>query len=86
MTYDRAFHAVAAAVYCLDAATGRLRWRFFTNGPVRLAPTVANAEVYVGSDDGRVYCLAADDGKLLWSHRVGPDETRVIGNGRVISC
>jgi len=95
--YDRAFHAVAAdgavwfgssaddSVTCLDAATGAVRWRFFTEGPVRLAPTVAGGRVYVGSDDGHVYCLAAADGKLLWKLRAAPDDRRVIGNERMIS-
>ena len=95
--YDRAFHAVAAdgavlfgssaddSVTSLDAATGAVRWRFFTGGPVRLAPTVAGGRVYVGSDDGHVYCVSAADGRLLWKLRAAPDERRVIGNGRMIS-
>jgi len=72
-------------VYCLDAATGREKWSFFTEGPVRFAPTVAAGKVYVGSDDGRVYCLALGDSKLLWRRRVASDDRRVPGNGRVIS-
>ncbi len=41
--------------------------------------------MYVGADDGRVYCLSAGDGKLLWRFdaALGPD--RVIGQGRVMS-
>ncbi|HUT32488.1 MAG TPA: PQQ-binding-like beta-propeller repeat protein [Planctomycetota bacterium] len=98
VTYDRAFHVVAAgdAIYfgssaedkvvCLDAATGRVRWTFFTGGPVRLAPTVADANVYVGSDDGWVYCLAASSGAEVWRHRAAPDARQLIGNGRLISA
>ena len=95
--YDRAFHAVIGggavlfgsstddAVYCLDAADGAVRWSFTTEGPVRLAPTLADGRVYVGSDDGCVYCLAERDGKLLWKHRGGPSDRRLPGNGRMIS-
>ena len=95
--FDKAFHVAAAGdavyfgssvddqVHCVDAATGRRRWRFFTEGPVRLAPTVANGRVYVGSDDGFVYCLTADEGKLIWRCRPGPTDRRLAGNGRVIS-
>jgi len=95
--YDRAFHTVVVgnavyygssaddAVYCIDAASGRTRWSFISEGPVRLAPTIANGMVYVGSDDGCVYCLDAADGRLRWKYRVGPEDRRQPGNGRVIS-
>jgi outer membrane protein assembly factor BamB len=72
-------------VYCLDAGTGRERWTFFTEGPVRLAPTLHAGRVLVGSDDGFVYCLQLADGAVVWKHRPGPDDTRIPGNGRVIS-
>ena len=62
-------------MYCLDAATGKVRWRFFTEGPVRLAPTVSDGKVYVGSDDGR----------LVWKYRADPESNLIPGNGRVIS-
>jgi len=72
-------------IYALDAATGRQRWSFFTGGPVRLAPTVWKGRVYVGSDDGFVYCLNAEDGKLLWKLRGGPNGEKLLGNGKMIS-
>jgi len=72
-------------VYCLDAASGRTRWTFFTEGPVRFAPTLYRGCVYVGSDDGCVYCLNAKDGSLKWKYRAGPSEEKIIGNGRMIS-
>jgi len=95
--YDRAFHVAIAGdavffgssaddrVVCLGLADGKVRWTFITEGPVRLAPTVADGKVYVGSDDGWVYCLSASDGHLLWKARPGPDDRRCIGNGRMIS-
>ncbi len=96
-TYDHAYHAVVAAgrvfygtsaddqIVCLDAATGRACWTFFAEGPVRLSPTVVDDLVLVGSDDGCVYALAAADGTLRWKTRIGPADSRCIGNGRVIS-
>ncbi len=95
--FDRAFHAVAVKgrvyfgssaddkVYCLDATTGAELWSFFTEGPVRLAPTVQQGRVYFGSDDGCVYSLEAGTGKLIWKQRAVPTDRRIPGNGRVIS-
>ena len=77
-SYDRAAHVVVVgknlffgssvddAVHCLDTRTGRERWVFVTDGPVRIAPTVFEGRVYFGSDDGRAYCVGAADGKLVW--------------------
>jgi len=41
--------------------------------------------VYVGSDDGWVYCLRADDGGVVWKYRGGPEDRRLPGNGRMMS-
>ena len=72
-------------VYAVDLATGRQRWSFFTEGPVRFAPTVAGGRVFAASDDGHLYCLRAADGKLIWRFRGGPRDERMIGNGQMIS-
>jgi len=72
-------------VYALDAATDQERWSFFTGGPVRLAPTVWKSRAFVGSDDGFVYCLKADNGELLWKKRGGPNDEKLLGNGKMIS-
>ncbi|MFB0553308.1 MAG: PQQ-binding-like beta-propeller repeat protein, partial [Phycisphaerae bacterium] len=97
VTYDRAFHVVGTGdmvffgssaddkVYALDAQTGRERWTFFTEGPVRLAPSISGNKVYVGSDDGYVYCLSSDNGSLIWKYRAANAERMIPGNGRIIS-
>jgi hypothetical protein len=95
--FDYAYHPVIAdgllyygssaddKIYCLDAATGEQRWTFFTEGPVRLAPTIAEGRVFVGSDDGQAYCLDAKSGKLIWKTQLGPRDYRIPGNSRIIS-
>ena len=95
--FDYAYHPVIAdgllyygssaddKVYCLDAATGEQRWTVFTEGPVRLGPTIAEGRVYVVSDDGHAYCLDAKSGTLIWKTRLGPRDYRIPGNARIIS-
>jgi len=77
--------SVNDALLALDVATGAEKWRFRTDGPVRLAPAAANGKVYIASDDGRLYCLDAEAGTLIWKFRGGPAARRLIGNERVIS-
>jgi len=97
MHNDNAYHTVVAngmvywgssvtnKVYAVDAARGKLQWSFVTEGPIRFAPTISNKRVYVGSDDGYVYCLDARKGVLKWKYRPGPSNEKIIGNGRMIS-
>ncbi len=97
MHADNAFHVAVAEgrvffgssvtdeVTAIDVASGKIVWSFLTEGPVRFAPTVSNDRVYVGSDDGYVYCLKAGDGTLVWKYRPGPSDEKVLGNERMIS-
>ncbi len=72
-------------VYCLDLASGKIRWTFITGGPVRLAPAIVQGRAYFGSDDGWVYCLNASDGSVVWRFRAAPTDERVLGHGKMIS-
>jgi outer membrane protein assembly factor BamB len=46
-------------LYCLEARTGRLRWKFETKGPITGTPLVFDDIVYIGSADHFVYALLA---------------------------
>ena len=95
-SYDQVFHVVAVGdsaffgssaddlVRCLDLATGKERWKFVTDCPVRVAPLVDDGRVYFGSDDGFAYCLKASDGALIWKFRPVESGQRILNNGRFI--
>ena len=95
--FDHAFHVVVDGksvyfgssaddqVHCLDGATGKESWSFFTEGPVRLAPTLHGGNLFVGSDDGHAYCISTE-GKLIWRKRLAPSDYRIAGNNRIISA
>ena len=97
VNFDNALHTIAVGntvyfsssvdnqVYALDADTGHVRWRFFTDAPVRLAPTFAERNLYFGSDDGRAYCIGAKTGQLIWQYDAARQPTRIVGNSRITS-
>lgn len=43
-----------------------VRWKFATKGALVSSPTVADGVVYVGSNDGNLYAVEAESGKLKW--------------------
>jgi len=72
-------------VRALDLATGEIKWRFTTGGPIRFAPQIATGRAYVTSDDGYLYCLDAATGKEVWKFRGALKDDQLVGNGRMIS-
>ena len=72
-------------VVALDIHTGVQKWAFFADGPVRLPLAGRRNRLYFTSDDGYLYCLAADTGALRWKFRGGPADRKILGNKRLIS-
>jgi outer membrane protein assembly factor BamB len=54
-------------VQVFDAATGRPIWRVRPGGPLRGAPTIANDNVYVTSQDNQLFALNPADGSVRWT-------------------
>ncbi|MCF7974615.1 MAG: PQQ-binding-like beta-propeller repeat protein [Phycisphaerae bacterium] len=81
LTSDRAFHVVVGEgrlyygsssndkVVCRSIEDGRVLWTHITGGPIRFAPTLYQDRVYIGSDDGTLYCLNARTGQEVWTHQ-----------------
>ena len=80
------FGTVEGAVVCLDQKSGVEKWRYWTAGKIKSAPTWAEGRVYAGSADGWVYCLAAETGDLCWRYRVAPEERRITVMGGLSSA
>ncbi|MBQ15699.1 MAG: hypothetical protein CMJ65_01105 [Planctomycetaceae bacterium] len=72
-------------IHCVDAASGRSIWSTFTDAAVRLAPTIADGRLLVGSEDGYAWCLDAGSGKVLWRLRLGPADERLLARGEMIA-
>ncbi|MHC4172808.1 MAG: outer membrane protein assembly factor BamB family protein, partial [Planctomycetota bacterium] len=75
---------VSDRVTAYDTETGKEKWRFYTDGPVRFAPVVYKDKLYFTSDDGFLYCLNAKNGSLVRKFLGGPARNKVLGNDRLI--
>ncbi len=64
-------------VRAFDAADGKLRWKAYTGGAVRIPPTVWKDRAFVGSGDGYIYTFEAQTGRLLWRFRVAPAQRMI---------
>jgi outer membrane protein assembly factor BamB len=69
----------------LDAETGEPGWTFIADGRIDTPPTIHNGLCLFGARDGRVYCLRAADGRLVWKTRVAPTEERIVAYGQLES-
>ena len=63
----------------IDAKTGALVWRVRPGGPLRGAPTVANDNVYVVSQDNQLFALNPRDGSLRWSGSGAVEIAGILG-------
>jgi outer membrane protein assembly factor BamB len=84
---DRVYYGSSAdsALHCLAAADGHELWRVTAGGAVRVAPAWYAGKLYFGADDGFVYCVNAESGKLVWKRRLMERGGCVLNNGRLIS-
>jgi outer membrane protein assembly factor BamB len=66
----------------LDATNGGQVWIVRPGGPLRGAPTIANDNIYVVSQDNQLYALNPADGSLRWPPASGTVEIAgVFGSG-----
>ena len=60
----------AGEVWCLDAATGQVAWRFRTERTVLGAVATDGERIYAGARDGNLYCIDFDGKELgRWNAR-----------------
>ena len=63
----------------LDAKTGAVVWIVRPAGPLRGAPTVANDNVYVISQDNQLFAINPADGKVRWNGSGSVESAGVLG-------
>lgn len=73
-------------VHALNAQTGEPLWQFTAGGRVDSPPTIDGDLAIFGSMDGHVYCVRAEDGRLVWRFRAGPEDRRIIAENHLESA
>jgi outer membrane protein assembly factor BamB len=63
----------------IDAKTGAIVWRVRPGGPLRGAPTVANDNVYVVSQDNQLFALNPANGATRWTGAGAVEIAGVLG-------
>lgn len=84
------FISAADGLHALDASSGGEIWFFPMAMPPGNAPTFANATIYLGGLDGKIYALDAGSGALKWAFtapadfgRKGFETNPLVVNGMV---
>jgi outer membrane protein assembly factor BamB len=55
----------------LDASTGQIRWSRQLASASESSPLATQGRIYIGSQDGTVYCVLATSGRVVWRYRAG---------------
>lgn len=66
-------------VEAIDAATGKSVWKVRPAGPLRGAPTLANNNVYVMTQDNQIYALAQANGTVRWTQAASLGQASIYG-------
>jgi outer membrane protein assembly factor BamB len=53
------------------SSAGLKLWHYETGGIILSSPAVSGNHIYVGSDDGYVYCFDAGTGAKVWAYKTG---------------
>jgi outer membrane protein assembly factor BamB len=64
------------SVHAIDEASGKEKWKYIAGAPIDSPPTYHRGRLVFGCNDGWIYCLTADEGKLVWRYRAAPMDVR----------
>ena len=62
------------SLHAIHPRSGEIKWQAPLPARVLIPPTVAEGRLYLGSEEGQIFCLDAQGGALLWDYTLGSDE------------
>lgn len=77
----------AEELVALELATGKLRWKYKTKGPIgESSPAVAGGTVYIGDLSGIVHAVEAATGRGLWTFKTDSEikASPIVIDGKVL--
>jgi outer membrane protein assembly factor BamB len=85
------FGSQGKAVYGLEPATGKEKWKpLTTRSRIESSPVIAGNQVVAATAAGKIYVLDANSGEVKWEHDAGGsftaspavvDDRIILGNG-----
>lgn len=74
-------------IVCLDLETARTKWVFPTHHVVPCSPMLVGNNVICGSNDGHLYSINAETGKMVFSIDIGEVKGRVnVIDNIIVAC
>ena len=67
------------SVYAVNTQKGEILWSKSLQTPLRIAPMVANGNVFVQSVDNKFYVLNAKNGEEQWKYDISLENTTLVG-------
>jgi outer membrane protein assembly factor BamB len=58
-------------VHCLNAENGEAIWTFRAQARLDSSPAIVGNQVFIGSNDGRLYVLDLQSGEKIWQFEAG---------------
>jgi eukaryotic-like serine/threonine-protein kinase len=62
-------------LFALDGKTGKLKWKFKTEGPIHTSPALQDGLVIIGSWDRNIYAIDAKTGVEKWRYTTRTDDS-----------
>ena len=71
-------------IYCLSADSGKVIWKFRTDGGIWSSPCVTDSMVVIGSRSGKIYGITTE-AELVWSFPTGAliNATPAVLDGKI---
>ena len=61
----------SGGMFCLNQATGEIRWSKQINQPIMASPGIIKDKVFFAASDKKMYCLQKNDGLKVWDFETG---------------